>query len=39
LNDAVIAAGDGGQDRAFDFGLDRILDGLDLLIAQRTGDR
>ena len=31
------AAADGGHDQAFEFGLDRILDGLDVLIAQRGG--
>jgi len=31
------AAADGGHDQAFDFGLDRILDGLDILITQRGG--
>ncbi|GAB3848372.1 TetR/AcrR family transcriptional regulator [Dactylosporangium cerinum] len=30
------AAADGGQDQAFEFGLDRILDGLDLLITRRA---
>ncbi|HEY2674344.1 MAG TPA: TetR/AcrR family transcriptional regulator [Rugosimonospora sp.] len=29
------AAADGGHDQAFEFGLDRILDGLDILIAGR----
>ncbi|WP_267897477.1 TetR/AcrR family transcriptional regulator C-terminal domain-containing protein [Micromonospora deserti] len=29
------AATDGAQDQAFEFGLDRILDGLDMLIAHR----
>ena len=31
------AAADGGQDQAFTFGLDRILDGLAMLIAKRGG--
>lgn len=31
------AATDGGHDQAFEFGLDRILDGLNNLITQRTG--
>jgi hypothetical protein len=31
------AAADGGHDQAFEFGLDRILDGLDILITQRGG--
>ncbi|MFI1191814.1 TetR/AcrR family transcriptional regulator [Micromonospora sp. NPDC020750] len=31
------AAADGGHDQAFEFGLDRILDGLDLLVDRRGG--
>ncbi|SCF46584.1 Tetracyclin repressor, C-terminal all-alpha domain [Micromonospora matsumotoense] len=31
------AAVDGRQDQVFEFGLDRILDGLDILIRQRGG--
>jgi AcrR family transcriptional regulator len=30
-------AADGGHDQAFEFGLDRILEGLDILITQRGG--
>jgi hypothetical protein len=33
----MTAAADAGQNRAFEFGLDRILDGLGVLIAQRDG--
>jgi hypothetical protein len=29
------AATDGAHDQAFEFGLDRILDGLDVLMARR----
>ena len=35
LDAMTTATSDGGQDRAFEFGLDRILDGLGLLLAQR----
>lgn len=36
---AAAAASDGVRDQAFEFGLDRILDGLDMLMAQRRERR
>lgn len=37
LTAALDSADDDGRDRAFDFGLDRILDGVELLVEQRRG--